>query len=122
MARHIAETFVLSKIISYPFRKLQIETRSNGALKPYLYGGRHSMRIDFHVIQVFEKATLPTQAVLHASPTRIDPRVSAACLAVLTNIALIPLPAFANCTTTGTATNCDTSAPSPWTTTIGTGP
>jgi len=80
------------------------------------------MRIDFHVIQVFEKATLPTQAVLHASPTRIDPRVSAACLAVLTNIALIPLPAFANCTTTGTATNCDTSAPSPWTTTIGTGP
>src|SRR5471032_3495586 len=80
------------------------------------------MRIDFHDIQAFEKTTLPTQSVPHALPTRIDPRVSAACLAVLTNIALIPLPAFANCTTTGTATNCDTSAPSPWTTTIGTGP
>ncbi|WP_256701353.1 autotransporter outer membrane beta-barrel domain-containing protein [Caballeronia sordidicola] len=49
-------------------------------------------------------------------------RVSATWLAVLANIALLPLPVFANCTASGTATSCDTSAPSPWQTTIGTGP
>lgn len=80
------------------------------------------MRIDFPGTQAFENISSPTQTVRHALPARIDPLVSAACIAVLTNIALIPLPAFANCTTTGTVTNCDTSTPSPWTTTIGTGP
>jgi hypothetical protein len=43
-------------------------------------------------------------------------------MAVSAVIACLPLPALANCTSAGNATTCDTSAPSPWTTTIGTGP
>ncbi len=46
----------------------------------------------------------------------------ASTLAVLGYIALIPALAHANCTTTGTTTTCDTTAPSPWSTIIGTGP
>jgi hypothetical protein len=34
----------------------------------------------------------------------------------------LPSTALANCTTSGTTTTCDSSAPNPWTTTIGTGP
>ncbi|MFT4069752.1 autotransporter outer membrane beta-barrel domain-containing protein [Paraburkholderia sp.] len=41
---------------------------------------------------------------------------------MLANLALLPLPVFANCTTSGTATTCDTSSPSPWASTIGAGP
>jgi outer membrane autotransporter protein len=43
-------------------------------------------------------------------------------IAVLGYIALIPALAHANCTASGATTTCDTSAPSPWTTMIGTGP
>ena len=49
-------------------------------------------------------------------------RPKATTLAVLGYVALIPALAHANCTTSGTTTTCDTAAPSPWTTTIGTGP
>ncbi|MFM0158038.1 MULTISPECIES: autotransporter outer membrane beta-barrel domain-containing protein [Paraburkholderia] len=35
---------------------------------------------------------------------------------------MLPLPVYANCTTTGNATSCDTSPPTPWASTIGTGP
>jgi len=49
-------------------------------------------------------------------------RPKATTLAVLGYVALIPALAHANCATSGATTTCDTSAPSPWTTTIGTGP
>lgn len=55
----------------------------------------------------------------HAAPSA---RPKATALAVLGYVALIPALAHANCTTVGLTTTCDTSAPSPWTTTIGTGP
>jgi outer membrane autotransporter protein len=41
---------------------------------------------------------------------------------VLGYLAFIPALAHANCTTAGSTTTCDTSAPSPWTTMIGSGP
>lgn len=50
------------------------------------------------------------------------PRPKATTLAVLGYVALIPALAHANCTTSGSTTTCDTTAPSPWTSTIGTGP
>ncbi|MGF6605737.1 outer membrane autotransporter protein [Paraburkholderia sp. WSM4175] len=50
------------------------------------------------------------------------PRRSATCLAALAYIAAIPSLSFANCTTSNNSTTCDTSAPSPWSSTIGTGP
>jgi len=49
-------------------------------------------------------------------------RPKATTLAVLGYVALLPALAHANCTTAGSATTCDSSAPSPWTTMIGTGP
>jgi outer membrane autotransporter protein len=49
-------------------------------------------------------------------------RPKATTLAVLGYVALLPALAHANCTTVGSATTCDTTAPSPWTTMIGTGP
>jgi len=49
-------------------------------------------------------------------------RPKATTLAVLGYVALLPALAHANCTTVGSATTCDSSAPSPWTTMIGTGP
>jgi outer membrane autotransporter protein len=55
----------------------------------------------------------------HAAP---GARPKATVLAVLGYVALIPALAHANCTTVGVTTTCDTSAPSPWSTTIGTGP
>jgi hypothetical protein len=43
--------------------------------------------------------------------------------ALLASISVaLPSPAQANCTTSGTTVTCDSSAPNPWTTTIGTGP
>ncbi|RDU99679.1 autotransporter outer membrane beta-barrel domain-containing protein [Trinickia dinghuensis] len=56
------------------------------------------------------------------SPAASSLRPKATALAVLGYIALIPALAHANCTTIGSATTCDTTSPSPWTTTIGTGP
>ncbi|SOE47041.1 outer membrane autotransporter barrel domain-containing protein [Burkholderia sp. OK233] len=52
----------------------------------------------------------------------IVPRRSATCLAALAYIAAIPSLAYANCTTSNNSTTCDTSTPSPWASTIGTGP
>lgn len=49
-------------------------------------------------------------------------RPKATTMAVLGYVALIPALAHANCVTSGTATTCDTTAPSPWTTMVGTGP
>ena len=49
-------------------------------------------------------------------------RPKASTIAVLGYVALIPALAHANCTTSGAITTCDSTAPSPWTTTIGTGP
>ena len=40
---------------------------------------------------------------------------------VLAMACLLPLPALANCVTTGTTTVCDTNTPSPWTSTLGSG-
>ncbi len=57
----------------------------------------------------------PTQASSSLRP-------KATTLAVLGYVALLPAIAHANCTTSGSTTTCDTSAPSPWTTMIGTGP
>ena len=54
----------------------------------------------------------------HAAPIA---RPKATALAVLGYLALIPALAHANCTTAGSTTTCDTSAPTPWTSTIGTG-
>lgn len=51
---------------------------------------------------------------------RLHPKATT--MAVLGYVALIPALAHANCTTVGSSTTCDTSAPSPWTTTIGAGP
>lgn len=48
-------------------------------------------------------------------------RLSPVCSAVLASFALLPTLAYANCTTAGNDTTCDTSAPSPWTSTIGSG-
>src|SRR5579864_9387256 len=50
------------------------------------------------------------------------PRQSATCLAALAYIAAIPSLSYANCTASNDTKTCDTSAPSPWTSTIGTGP
>ena len=55
-------------------------------------------------------------------PHHVWPRRTAACLAVLAYTALLSSQAHANCTTASNATLCDSSAPSPWTTTIGAGP
>ena len=57
----------------------------------------------------------------HPIPNR-PLRPKAMTLAVLGYVALLPALAHANCTTVGSATTCDSSAPSPWTTMIGTGP
>lgn len=54
--------------------------------------------------------------------TRSSLRPKASTIAVLGYVALIPALAHANCTTTGANTTCDSTAPSPWTTIIGTGP
>ncbi|MGA3251884.1 MAG: autotransporter-associated beta strand repeat-containing protein, partial [Paraburkholderia sp.] len=43
-------------------------------------------------------------------------------MAVSAVIAFLPVPVYANCTTAGNTTTCDTTTPSPWTSTIGTGP
>lgn len=51
---------------------------------------------------------------------RLHPKATT--LAVLGYVALIPALAHANCTTAGSTTTCDTTAPNPWTTIIGTGP
>jgi outer membrane autotransporter protein len=51
-----------------------------------------------------------------------SPRPKATTLAVLGYLAFIPALAHANCATSGSTTTCDTSAPSPWTTMIGSGP
>ncbi|MGN6648963.1 autotransporter family protein [Trinickia sp.] len=59
----------------------------------------------------------PHQLVRTASSFR--PKTTT--LAVLGYIALVPALAQANCSTVGTATTCDSTAPSPWTTMIGTG-
>ncbi|PMS27444.1 autotransporter outer membrane beta-barrel domain-containing protein [Paraburkholderia rhynchosiae] len=50
------------------------------------------------------------------------PRPTAICLAALAYIAANPSLSYANCTTSNNTTTCDSSAPSPWTSTIGTGP
>ena len=53
---------------------------------------------------------------------RAFPRPKATTLAVLGYVALIPALAHANCATSGSTTTCDTTAPSPWTSMVGTGP
>ncbi len=64
----------------------------------------------------------PNQAFFPDNGRRVDPVIAAACATVLANLSAIPLPVYANCVNTGLSTTCDTSSPSPWTSTIGTGP
>lgn len=72
--------------------------------------------------QTTSRRTLSRANPYEPHDERACPRPKATTLAVLGYVALIPALAHANCTTSGSTTTCDTTAPSPWTSTIGTGP
>src|SRR5579859_3210804 len=67
------------------------------------------------------RASAFTVSSLTVSGKQAWPQRKAVCLAVMTSLSLLASQAYANCTTASNATTCDTNAPSPYTSSIGTG-
>ncbi|MFM0597857.1 autotransporter outer membrane beta-barrel domain-containing protein [Paraburkholderia dilworthii] len=96
----------------------------NGALGSYVAVAENSMTRGKGrnvVKRIAAAAGVSHSPLFEIGGRRINPGIRTACAAVVANLAFLPLPVFANCVTSGITTTCDTTAPSPWTSTVGTG-